>query len=441
MGDQMRIIAAVIIMVLLASSGYCVTSDKYFKETIGHPEDKSYMTGNWGGTRDDLADKGVTFASSFTCDILGNPTGGNEQGARYDSSLGWDVNWDLEKFAGLVGLQFHISALWRAGQNLSAATIGNKLVTSSIYGHEQFRFYSLHLQQTLFDGAFDLKIGRIGAGDDFAMSPLYWTFVSNGIDGNPITIPINLFFSCYPTATWGARLKLRFAEEFYSQTAIYNGDDGVQRDSMYGLDFSLRLKKGVFLAQELSYVPNTAPDAKGLPGHYKAGFYYDSGVYRDLYGDLNGASYAVTGLPQKKRVGNCGVYLHADQMVYREQGPGTEQGLVPLISVALAPSYINQLPFFFMSGLIYKGLVPGRDYDVTACQFMYAAWSGDIKHAEQDAGITDTHKYEIILELTHKILITKWMYLQPDMQYIINPGGTGTIKDAFVVGTRFGLNF
>ena len=437
----MRIAAVILLLLLVVSPAYSYDSDRYFRQILSHPEDEGYMTGDWRGTRDVLADKGVTFISSFVCDILGNTTGGQKQGARFDSSLGWDVNWDLEKFANLVGLQFHISGLWRAGENLSAETIKNKIVTSSIYGHQQFRFYGLYLEQSLFDNAFNLRIGRLGAGDDFASSPLYWMFVSNGIDGNPITIPINLFFSCYPTATWGTRLKLRLAKEIYSITGLYNGDAGVQRDSMYGLDFSLRLKKGLFFAEELSYVPNTTPGSKGLPGHYKAGYYYSSSVYRDLYHDLNGASYAVTGLDQRKRVGNWGVYFHADQMVYREHGPGTEQGLIPLVAVALAPSDVNQLPLFIMSGLIYKGLIPTRNNDVTACQFIYTGWSGDIKHAEQDAGITDVHKYEIVLELTHKIFMTNWMYLQPDMQYIINPGGTGTIKDAYVIGTRFGLNF
>lgn len=397
------------------------------------------MTGDWQDTRTELYDKGVKFDSSYVCDILGNVTGGYHQGARYDHSVGWDVNIDLEKFVGAEGTQFHISGLWRAGQNLSKATIGNDLVTSSIYGHEQFRFYALYLEKLFLDKRLSIKAGRIAAGDDFAASPLYWTFVSNAVDGCPISVPINLFFTVYPTATWGARAKINITEDIYTLSGIYDGDKGVERDSMYGLDFSLRLKAGLAFAQEIAYVPNTAEGSKGLPGHYKAGIYYNGATCRDLYADTNGSSASITGLPKKKHIGNYNIYFHADQMIFREEGT-KDEGLTVLLSSTLGPSSINKFPFFIMSGLIYKGLVPDRPDDVTAFECVYAKYSGDLKKSEEDSGNLG-QKYEMMIEFTHKIMVTKWMYLQPDTQYIINPGGRDNIKDAFVIGTRFGVIF
>jgi len=413
-------------------------AEKYFKNHMGYDnEEEKYMFGGWDGKREELEHKGVTFQGTFTCDILGNPVGGYEQGARYDHSMGWDVNFDLEKFAGMKGTQFHISGLWRAGQNLSSATINNALVASSIYGHEQFRLYGLYLEQDLFEKKLNIRIGRLGTGDDFASSPLYWTYVSNAVDGNPISIPINLFFPTYPTAVWGARAKVNYTKEFYSLTGIYNGDDRVQRDSAYGLDFSMRLKKGVAFAQEFCYAPNTAKEAEGLPGHYKAGIYYHGGTFRDLYSDINGNSAALTNLDRQKHIGNYNIYFHADQMVYREHGPGTDQGLIPLAAAAIGPSNMNQFPFFIMGGLIYKGVVPGRDDDTTAFEVVYTKYSEDITHSE----FVDQQKYEMMLEFTHKVMITPWMFLQPDIQYIINPKGGNNLKDALVIGTRFGVTF
>lgn len=418
-----------------------ITAGKYFTDMKTHPYETRYMTGDWQETRTYLSrEKGVDFSSSFVCDYLACVAGGMQQSGRFDSSLGWDVNFDLEKFAGLKGTQFHISALWRQGQNLSKAVIGNSLVASSIYGHEQFRFYGLWIEQDLFDKALNIRVGRIAAGDDFACSALYWTYVNNGIDGNPIIIPINQFFSCYPTATWGARARIKLPNDFWIKTALYNGDPGVQRDSMYGLDFSLRLKEGLFTAQEISWTPNTSPDAKGLPGNYKAGFYYASCVFRSLYSDTNGASYAITGLPQKKVIGNYGVYLHADQMLWREGGPKSDQGLTAVASSVFCPPGTNQFSFFLMGGLIYEGLVPGRDDDVTAVQFIYSRWGDGWRSNARDGG-SPVPSYESLFEFTHKIFVTKWMYVQPDIQYIINPGGAHNINDAFVIGSRFGWIF
>jgi porin len=402
-------------------------------------EMQQYMFGDWKCLREELANGGVTFSSTFTTDVLGNVSGGMKQGTRFDSSTGWDVNFDLEKFAGLIGTQFHISGLWRAGQNLSKAVIGNDLTCSAIFGNEQFRFYFLYLEKDLLDKRLNVRFGRIAAGDDFASSPLYGIYVSNAVDGVPISIPINMFFSVYATATWGVRAKYNLNKDFYIFSGIYDGDSAVSRNDMYGFDFSLRLKQGLAFAQELAYAPEKGVGPTGLPGHYKAGIYYNGATCRDLYSDINGSSFAVTKLDKKKHIGNYNVYLIADQMIYREKGT-TDQGLTPLVCATIGPESINKFPFFLMGGLIYKGLVPGRNNDTTAVQMAYAKYSDKIKDSQASVG-SSPQQYEIALEFTHKIMITKWMFMQPDLQYIISPGGTGNIDDALVLGFRFGLTF
>ena len=402
-------------------------------------ETEQYMLGDWKCLREELANEGVVFSSTFTTDVLGNVSGGMRQGARFDSSTGWDVNFDLEKFAGLIGTQFHISGLWRAGQNLSKAVIGNDLVVSTIYGNEQFRFYFLYLEKDLLDKRLNIRFGRIAAGDDFASSPLYGIYVSNAVDGVPISIPINMFFSVYATATWGARAKYYIDKDFYILSGIYDGDSAVSRNDMYGFDFSMRLKQGLAFAQELAYAPDKGVGPEGLPGHYKGGIYYNGAVKRDLYSDINGNSCAVTGLDRKKHIGDYNLYIHADQMIYREKGT-KDQGLTPLAVAAIGPDDINKFPFFIMGGLVYKGLVPKRDDDVTGFEIVYAKYSDKIKESQVSVG-SSTQKYEMMFEFTHKIMITKWMYMQPDLQYIISPGGTGDIDDALVLGFQFGLTF
>lgn len=446
-----KYIATFLCFIFFASSAYASYNPSYqalqrekkllqmSKDTPVCRDEPRYMFGNWDCLRDELADDGVVFSSTYTCDVLGNVAGGMKQGARYDHSMGWDVNFDLERFVGMLGTQFHISGLWRAGQNLSKAVVGNDIVCSTIFGNEQFRFYFLYLEKDLLDKKLNLRLGRIAAGDDFASSPLYGMYVSNGIDGVPINIPINMFFSVYATATWGARAKYHINDDFYTISGIYDGDKAVSRNDMYGFDFSLRLKEGLAFAQELAYAPAKGVGTTGLPGNYKAGIYYNGATCRDLYSDINGNSYAVTNLDRKKHIGNYNVYIHADQMIYREKGT-SDQGLTPLIVATIGPENINKFPFLLMGGLVYKGLVPDRDDDTTAFGLIYAKYSDKIKESQQSVG-SSPQRYEAVLEFTHRINITKWMYIQPDLQYIIQPGGTGNIDDALVIGFQFGLTF
>ena len=51
-------------------------------------------------------------------------------------------------------------------------------------------------------------------------------------------------------------------------------------------------------------------------------------------------------------------------------------------------------------------------------------------------------KYEAVLELTYRLYFRKSaLFFQPDLQYVIRPGGTGKFDDALVLGCQIGVNF
>ncbi|NQT33473.1 MAG: carbohydrate porin [Candidatus Omnitrophica bacterium] len=403
------------------------------------------MTGNWFGLRDKLVEKGVEITSSYVFDVLGNTTGGDYQATRYDHSWGFDSNFDLEKILGLKGLQFHFSWIWRAGQNLSMDAIKNQFNVTSIFGSEQFRIYGLYLDQTLFDGRLSIRGGRIATGDDFASSPIYWIYMNNAIDGNPISLPLNLPFITYPTATWGVRTILKPVHWFQYKFGIYNGDGRVGRMEAHGADFTLRLKRGVMYIQEFHFMPGQVKESKWLPGNYKLGMFYHSGRFFDQYLDVNDGSYQVSGMGQKKHIGNYGLYTHCDQMIYREEDD-SDQGLTAFVVTTWAPANINKFPFFIDGGVFYKGLVPGRDDDIAAWGFAVGTWSKKLANSQRDNRDYNSVQawpqgMEMMVEFTYKAMITKWLFIQPDAQIIVNPNGEGRYKNAFVVGTRVGVTF
>jgi len=48
---------------------------------------------------------------------------------------------------------------------------------------------------------------------------------------------------------------------------------------------------------------------------------------------------------------------------------------------------------------------------------------------------------ETVYEFGYRVQATQWAYIQPDLQYITNPYGTGNIPNAVVIGAQFGLVF
>ena len=48
---------------------------------------------------------------------------------------------------------------------------------------------------------------------------------------------------------------------------------------------------------------------------------------------------------------------------------------------------------------------------------------------------------EVDFEFGYRVQATDFVYVQPDVQYIITPGGTGNIPNAFIIGAQLGLTF
>ena len=399
-------------------------ADPYDQAQKRHPaqrkfwRESQYMTGNWGGLRDKLVDSGITATAAYVTDILSNPVGGIDQAIKYAGRLDVDINFNLEKLGDLQGLQFHVSGSWASGEDLSADDIGNIFTVSQIFSGDTVRLAALYFEQSLFADDLNIRAGRIAAGDEFVTSPHYYHFVNSAINGNTSSISINVpSFTTFPVMTWGIRARADPVESFYVMGGVYNSDPSLGRNSAHGVDFGF--SGDVFVIGEIGYMHNQEKGATGLPGNYKVGGYYDSGDFTDLSD------------PARDLTGNYGLYVLVDQMVYREGGPGSHQGLTPLMAFTFAPSNRNTLPFYFYTGLVYHGLFPGRDSDVTAFGLAYGKFSNNL--TGQD--------FEMVLEWTHEFVITPWLSVQPDVQYIIKPSGTSTIPDALVLGAEIAINF
>jgi porin len=119
-------------------------------------------------------------------------------------------------------------------------------------------------------------------------------------------------------------------------------------------------------------------------------------------------------------------------MIYREGGAGSDQGLTPWAALTFAPiERVNTLPFFAAGGLIYEGLVPGRDDDVTAFGVYYGKFSDKLQ--DQNA--------ETVIEANYRFQLAPWLYVTPDFQYVFRPNGSDDIDDAAVFGGEISIDF
>ena len=377
--------------------------------------------------RADLADRGVSFFGAYTAYFLGNVSGGLSQGFAYNSMLFLQLNLDLEKLAGWKGGKIVWSWADNNGSNLSQ-TVGNNFQISTDYGPNSFIFNELYLKQTFLDGALAIKAGQLSMLNSFAASELYSYYSNLAFCGNPITLSFNSGATAMPTSSWGVHAKYT-QPQWYAQAAVYQLSDRIGVIAYHGLNYAIEPDDGAIAFLEAGWTPSFGKTAQtpGYAGNYKFGAYYSGWNYENYLGGANTSNL-------------YGLYWLADQMVYQEQGR-PEQGLYLWSAFTLSPQEeMAQLPYFVSGGVQYQGLIPHRDEDRAVFAVAYGSYSSDLR-AQQRSQAKSPEYYEMVFEWSYQIAINKWMWIQPDVQYIVNPGATGDIANAWVIGAVLNVNF
>jgi hypothetical protein len=142
----------------------------FFEDEIARLDQAAFLTGDWGGLRPKLLDRGITPSLAFVTDVQGNPVGGRHRAVRESDDLGLNLSADLGRLAGWAGARLQLSFSMRSGTSLSDTDIGNVFTVAEVCCGHTYRLVNVELQQSLFDDRVSLRGGRIAAGDEFLTS-------------------------------------------------------------------------------------------------------------------------------------------------------------------------------------------------------------------------------------------------------------------------------
>jgi porin len=391
---------------------------------LGPPHDYSALPRT--SLRADLADLGFSFFGIYRAFFFGNVSGGLSQGFAYNSILFFQFSFDLEKLAGWKDGAIVWSFADNNGSNLSQ-TIGNNYQVSWAYGPNTFLFNELYFRQTFFDEALSIKVGQLSLFNSFAASELY-TYYSNLAFLAPISLYYNTGGTAMPVASWGARAKFT-QPQWYAQAGVYQVSDRLGAIADHGWNYAIEPGDGALVFAESGWTPTfgKTSGAPGYAGNYKFGAYYSGWNYENYLGGANGSNA-------------YGFYWLADQMVFQEKERPSD-GLYLWSAFTVSPQEdIAQLPYFVSGGAQYQGLIPGRNDDRAVFGVAYGSYSADLRNAQRSQGQSPEF-YEMVFEWAYQIAITDCAWIQPDVQYIVNPGATGGIPNAWVIGAVLNVNF
>jgi porin len=430
----------------------------------------SYLLGDMWGLRPWLSRYGVSFSILETSEVLGNVSGGVKEGFNYDGLTQMILQLDTQRAFHWYGGTFNVSGLQIHGDNLSADNLYTLQTASGIEADRATRLWELWYQQKfLEEDRLDVKIGQQSLDQEFMVSQNALLFV-NTMFGWPMLPSADLPGGgpAYPLSAPGIRVRIRpidsltFLAGVFNGSPVSNNNGDPQKQNPSGTSFPLN--SGALVIAELQYsYPSlgtmvTADQSQALSGVYKLGFWYDTENFADQEYDNTGLSLAnpaSSGMPLVHQ-GDYAIYAVMDQMIWSD--PKDEEGDRALNFFARAmgtpEENRNLIDFSMNAGFNFHEPIPHRGDDTFGVGMGYAKVSDRAADLDKDTGFYTGSAYpvrsgETFVEATYQYQLTPWCQLQPDFQYVFNPGGGipnpnapgQRIKDEVIVGLRVNVLF
>lgn len=341
--------------------------------------------------------------------------GGVERGSRYLDNLDLILAADLEHALN-VPLTLYAHALYNNGHQVSAELVGDAQGVSNIEAPARaLRLFEAWAEwQFGTDSRQSLRYGLYDVNSEFDMVPTAGLFIgsSHGM-GREFSQSGHQGPSTFPVTSLAIRHQWRIADAWTWQTTAL---DGVPGDPDHPDRTTIRLSRddGALLLTEIARTgPRLQKLALGL-WQYTAEF--DDLIVADA-----------EGTPVRRR-SNRGAYVLGDAALIPAR-------LSAFLRLGIANDDLNRFARYLGAGLVLRGLIGEDELGIAIAQ----AYNGDAYRSLAARADVPADRAETNIELTWRIPVAEWLVLQPDVQYIINPGTNPQLGDALVVGLRFEL--
>jgi porin len=376
------------------------------------------LLGELGGIRPALAEKGVDLALVYKGDFWNVASGGLNTGSNYLDNLDIQFSVDGEKLAGWKGASAYVSFINNFGGRPNAMRVGAVQGLDNIETPvPTFKLYEAWVEQALMEGKLSILLGLRDLNAEF-----YQTDAAGGFIGPVYGIGQDMAQagrggpSIFPTTALAARARFALTDAGYVQAAVFNGQAG-NPDKPHGTHIRLSAPYGYLLVAE-----GGLTQAAGEK--YALGAWTYTGNSDDLT-DTSG------GLPTQRKAG--GFYALLEREVYSSKEGGAIQGFLRL---GFADRDTLQTDWSYNMGLVGTGWIPPRP------EAEIGAGIAQAHNGRKHRATTPSDTYETSLEVYYRdTLFHPALHVQPDVQYIVNPGTDPAVRDALALGLRIEAAF
>ncbi|MCX6989640.1 MAG: carbohydrate porin [Chlamydiae bacterium] len=355
-----------------------------------------------------MRDQGVDFSPSLFASSGWDVAGGRKRTTDGNLEYLLDLNLKLQsdKIAGFKGGIFSADFQLRRGGH-PAQDAGSFEFLSLIEANNLTQLSELWYRQSFGEDLFWFKVGKNDCSlyFDYANNGSY--FQNSGFEGLS-TIRI---LPAYPNPSMGVIVGSTPVDFIAIKAGLFDGSLilGNQTGSkgIFG-EFFTDLSAHAFMVGQIDFSWNLK---SGLTGRVGVGGWHNTA---HLPNYNKGTSKGVQG-----------GYVVVDQTVWQSSVKNSTSEIGAFFQIGFTSPKPNPVKQAYAAGMSWIGMFPKRPNDVFGFgasmeRFSLEPGSGYVKPAEVD------------LEVFYVYIPKRWLNIQPDVQYIINPGGSG-VNNAFVL--------
>lgn len=398
-------------------SGILLTSSVVVSAYADSNPYEGNLTGDWGGMRSTLSDKGVDFEAAYAVDSINNLSGGLKRNGEVLDNLDVTMTIDGKKLYNIEGSTIFIYLLNNNGGKPNTDNVGSVQGVDNIeITARTTKLYEAWIEQNFVEDKISIRAGLYDLNSEFYatdssslfLNPTYGIgtdFAQSGTAGPSI----------FPTTSFGLRTKWQPSEKSYIQFVALDGVSGDPHNPQ-GTHIQFNDRDGLLMAAEASHNFDYARLAIGGWG------------YTERFDDLTEVDSA--GAAVKKR--NKGIYAMTEKNITKNATAFARLGF--------ANKDINRTDYSWAVGATINEIIPSRKDSQLGVAATSSHNSTKYKRSQAAAG-TPADSSEIGFELTYSDQLLPWLRVQPDLQYTVNPGTNQLRDNSWVAGVRFEVNF
>jgi porin len=361
---------------------------------------------------------GITFDAAYIGDAARNVDGGLRTGSAYLDNLDLQLNAERGSLFGIPGLSGLLYVLHNNSSEFSAEYVGDSHIVSSIDAPGAWRVFEAWLDWAPGSGAVSTRLGLYDLNSEFDSIETAGLFV-NGAQGMGTDLGQSGLNgpSVFPVSSLALRLHADFDSGAYGQVAVLDGVPG-DPDDPESNRIDLSSDDGALLVAEFGWGDDDWRKLALGTWMYTADF----------------APLASPDGPEDD--GNWGWYAIADRTLWR----GESATLAGYVRIGQAEDRFNPMDNYLGLGASVAGFLASRPDDELGLA-VASGTSGDGLKAARQLDDLGTDSRETTIELTYRAPLTDWLTIQPDVQYIINPGFEPAFDNSLVILLRFELSY